>query len=113
MLSRIQNNNPMEYLVIDDDLPVADWSRLGIDVANHSSLSYLRFLSRVISEEDIIGFFSGVALNTSINRLYFRECNLYDGKVFDTLIPFFQNNPHLMELGLETPLHVCIKMLTV
>mmetsp|Transcript_11576 Transcript_11576/g.24691 ORF Transcript_11576/g.24691 Transcript_11576/m.24691 type:complete len:567 (-) Transcript_11576:286-1986(-) len=104
----LQNNDPClmaltfgwdtDGFVPHDD----DWELAGAYVGKHTALEELCFMNMEnVTTENLRLLCKGICRNKSIQHVSFLGCNLFGGKLFEYLIPFFMNNPKLDSVTLK------------
>ena len=58
-------------------------------------------MSEDITKEELEKIFRGIACNRSIKKLIFRYNSLFDGELFNIMLPFFKNNHNFECLELD------------
>lgn len=98
------NDDGFVKLDIGDDcyLPRdGDWERDGRSIGNNTYIKEATIWGvDEIAEGDFENLFEGCCHNRSINKLSFYGCNLFSGRVFNILVPFFKHNSMFESLRL-------------
>ena len=111
---RIERNDPdlVDVTIRNFDcLPHHDgWERFGESVGKNTHLRELTMTGADITKEDMEKFFHGVAHNRSIRKLSLGYGGLFDGELFNIMVPFFKNNGNFecLELDCCRLKHVCL-----